>query len=69
MNDIQGKTLLLVEDDQSLREVLTEEFQERGLQVSAFAQNTFSRQSAKSGLGFAGFARWALKIAWIFCVN
>lgn len=30
--------LLLVEDDRGLREVLTEELQERGLQVQAFAQ-------------------------------
>lgn len=33
----QGKRLLLVEDDKGLREVLTEELQERGLQVKAYA--------------------------------
>ncbi|WP_295899307.1 response regulator transcription factor [uncultured Bdellovibrio sp.] len=38
MMDFKGKKLLLVEDDQGLREVLTEELQERGLQVTAFAQ-------------------------------
>ncbi|AFY02961.1 response regulator transcription factor [Bdellovibrio bacteriovorus] len=32
-----GKRLLLVEDDQGLREVLTEELQERGFQVKAYA--------------------------------
>lgn len=38
MMEFQGKKLLLVEDDQNLREVLTEELQERGLQVNSFAQ-------------------------------
>jgi len=38
MSDIKGKKLLLVEDDQGLREVLTEELQDRGLIVTAFAQ-------------------------------
>lgn len=32
-----GKRLLLVEDDQGLREVLTEELQDRGFQVKAYA--------------------------------
>ncbi|WP_374034062.1 response regulator transcription factor [Bdellovibrio bacteriovorus] len=32
-----AKRLLLVEDDQGLREVLTEELQERGFQVKAYA--------------------------------
>lgn len=32
-----GKRLLLVEDDQGLREVLTEELQDRGFQVTAYA--------------------------------
>ena len=36
--DFKGLNLLLVEDDQGLREVLTEELQERGLSVQAFAQ-------------------------------
>lgn len=36
--DIQGKRLLLVEDDRGLREVLTEEFQDRGLQVQAYSE-------------------------------
>lgn len=34
----KGKTLLLVEDDKGLREVLMEELQERGVLVQAFAQ-------------------------------
>ncbi|WP_374075510.1 response regulator transcription factor [Bdellovibrio bacteriovorus] len=38
MIEIKGKRLLLVEDDQGLREVLTEELQERGMIVTAFAQ-------------------------------
>ncbi|WII73086.1 response regulator [Bdellovibrio sp. 22V] len=38
MMDIKGKKLLLVEDDKGLREVLTEELQERGLIVTAFAE-------------------------------
>lgn len=33
-----AKTILLVEDDKGLREVLTEELQERGFQVKAFAE-------------------------------
>lgn len=37
-NDIKGKSLLLVEDDRGLREVLTEELQERGLTVQAWSQ-------------------------------
>lgn len=36
MSEIKDKKLVLVEDDKNLREVLTEELQERGLQVSAF---------------------------------
>lgn len=38
MIELKGKRLLLVEDDQGLREVLTEELQERGMIVTAFAQ-------------------------------
>lgn len=38
MTDIKGIKILLVEDDKGLREVLTEELQERGLVVTAYAQ-------------------------------
>ena len=36
--EAKNKSLLLVEDDKGLREVLIEELQERGLEVQAFAQ-------------------------------
>lgn len=36
--NLVGKKLLLVEDDKSLREVLTDELQERGVSVESFAQ-------------------------------
>lgn len=36
--ETQSKRLLLVEDDRGLREVLTEELQERGIQVQAFSE-------------------------------
>ena len=35
--DVKSKNLLLVEDDKGLREVLTEELQDRGVQVQAFS--------------------------------
>lgn len=35
--EVKSKSLLLVEDDKGLREVLTEELQERGVQVQAFS--------------------------------
>ncbi|AHI06986.1 two-component system, regulatory protein [Bdellovibrio bacteriovorus W] len=35
---VQGKKLLLIEDDSGLREVLTEELEERGVHVTAYAQ-------------------------------
>ncbi|KHD89099.1 MAG: two-component system, regulatory protein [Bdellovibrio sp. ArHS] len=35
--DIKGKKLLLIEDDRNLREVLTEELQDRGMTVTSFA--------------------------------
>lgn len=38
MNEINGLKLLLVEDDKGLREVLVEEFEERGFSVTAFAE-------------------------------
>lgn len=37
MIDLKGKKILLVEDDQGLREVLSEELRERGLEVTAYA--------------------------------
>lgn len=38
MIEIKGIKMILVEDDRALREVLTEELEDRGLQVSAFAE-------------------------------
>lgn len=38
MKDLKGKSILLVEDDKGLREVLHEELEERGFQVSSSAQ-------------------------------
>lgn len=38
MNDLKGKSILLVEDDKGLREVLHEELEERGLRVFSSAQ-------------------------------
>jgi two-component system response regulator RegA len=38
MIELKGTKILLVEDDRGLREVLTEELQEKGLHVSAFAE-------------------------------
>ncbi|NUN06747.1 MAG: response regulator [Bdellovibrio sp.] len=35
--DLKGKKIILVEDDEGLREVLSEELRERGLDVTAFA--------------------------------
>ncbi|XGC80402.1 response regulator transcription factor [Bdellovibrio bacteriovorus] len=37
MSDFKGKKLILVEDDENLRDVLTEELQERGIQVTSFS--------------------------------
>lgn len=38
MTDYRGKKLFLLEDDKGLREVLTEELQEKGLGVQSFSQ-------------------------------
>ena len=38
MNDLKGKSILLVEDDKGLREVLHEELEERGLRVFSSGQ-------------------------------
>lgn len=37
MMELKGKKILLVEDDQGLREVLTDELKEKGLEVAAYA--------------------------------
>ncbi|WP_373998260.1 response regulator transcription factor [Bdellovibrio bacteriovorus] len=50
--DIKGKKLLLVEDDRNLREVLTEELQDRGMMVTSFEQTPSLTQITE--------AEWAL---------
>ncbi|KYG68462.1 transcriptional regulator [Bdellovibrio bacteriovorus] len=50
--DIKGKKLLLVEDDRNLREVLTEELQDRGMVVTSFEQTPSLAQITE--------AEWAL---------
>ncbi|KYG70398.1 transcriptional regulator [Bdellovibrio bacteriovorus] len=50
--DIKGKKLLLVEDDRNLREVLTEELQDRGMVVTSFEQTPSLTQITE--------AEWAL---------